>query len=100
MKLDSNAKDKHLASSRLRGHNLFGKDVTYNKLLSWLLSGESIRVTKLSDEFGFDKYVGQFTEGFVAIFIINESGKLEVISENTEVIALPGSKIISLVRPK
>ena len=99
MKLDSDAKDKHLVSSRLRGHNLFGKDITYNKLLSWILSGASIHVTKLSDEFGFDKYVDQFTEGFVAMFIINESGKLEVISENTDVTAQSGSKIISLIRP-
>ncbi|MFT6752680.1 MAG: hypothetical protein ACJA2O_002870, partial [Candidatus Azotimanducaceae bacterium] len=45
MKLKTNAKDKHLVSNRLRGHHLFGSDFTYNKLLSWILSGASIRVT-------------------------------------------------------
>jgi NhaP-type Na+/H+ or K+/H+ antiporter len=99
MKLEKNASNKHLVSRRLRGHNLFGNDVTYNKLLSWILSGASIKVTKLSDEFGFERYAEQFKDGFIAMFILSESGKLEVISENTDIKPHSGSRIISLVRP-
>ncbi|MBQ61736.1 MAG: sodium:proton antiporter [Gammaproteobacteria bacterium] len=93
-------KDKHRVSTRLRGQRMFGEDISYNMLLGWLTDGASVRVTTLSDEFGFVEYVETYVERYIPLFAVDTSDRLHVQTSEEELEPEAGWKLISLVKPE
>ena len=90
--------EKHEASEQMRGRSLFGEHVSYVKLASLLAQGAEIKSTVLREEFDLDDYLDVYQERVLPLFLVKESGKLVVVSgEIDQQIAVPGTKIISLV---
>ncbi|MCZ6502204.1 MAG: sodium:proton antiporter [Gammaproteobacteria bacterium] len=92
--------DKHRISARLRGQRMFGEDVTYNMLLGWLTAGASVRVTALSEEFGFEEYVETYADRFITLFAVDTSDRLHVETTQSNLKPEAGWKLISLVKPE
>ncbi len=93
-------KDKHRVSTRLRGQRMFGEDISYNMLLGWLTDGASVRVTTLSDAFGFVEYVETYVERYIPLFAVDTSDRLHVQTSEEELEPEAGWKLISLVKPE
>ncbi len=91
--------EKHEASEQMRGRSLFGESISYSKLASLLAQGAEMKSTVLREEFNLDDYLDVYQERAIPLFLVKESGKLVVISgEIDPQVAVPGTKIISLVK--
>ena len=92
--------DKHKISTRHRGKQLFGEEVTYGILATWIRNGAEIRSTQLSEEFGFEAYLERNGEDCIPLFVIDSKGRLTPFTVENEIQAEPGWTIISLLRPE
>ena len=81
----------------LRGRFLFGKDVTYQYLNKRFSQGATVKSTKLSEEFTFDKFIERYGDDVVPLFSINENKELKVFSTDTNNEPKAGHTIIALI---
>jgi len=92
--------DKHKISTRHRGYQLFGDDVTHGVLASWLRNGAEIRSTQLSDAFNFTQYMKKYEGHIIPLFAIDKKRRLHffVVEETFK----PESDwiVASLIQPK
>jgi CPA1 family monovalent cation:H+ antiporter len=92
--------DKHKISTRHRGYQLFGDDVTHGVLASWLRNGAEIRSTQLSDAFNFTQYMKKYEGHIIPLFAIDKKRRLHFfVVEKT---FKPESDwiVASLIQPK
>ncbi len=68
-------------------------------LLGWLAAGAAVRVTPLSKEYGFEQYVETYADRFIALFAIDSSNRLHVLTTGADLTPEAGWKLISLVKP-
>ncbi len=93
-------KAKHRIGERLRGKRLFGDDVTHNQVLGLLINGWRAKTTRLTEEFGFVEYLKTYEDRALALFAIDASGRLRVVTDEENWRPSPGWKVISLVDQK
>ena len=92
--------EKHRTSSRHRGHYLFGEDITYGLLATWLRNNAKIHSTQLSDEYSFEKYLDNYKDRIIPLFAIDNKGKLQIFVAEDQLIPESGWTVISLIRPE
>ncbi len=90
--------DKHRVSAHLRGQRLFGEDITYNTLLSWIEAGAVVRVTTLGEEFTFQDYQAEYEGRFIPLFLIDGDDRVRLLAAGSTLAPEPGWKVVSLVR--
>ena len=91
--------DKHKISTRHRGYQLFGGDITHGVLASWLRNGAEVRSTQLSEEFEFDHYLSVYEGRIIPLFVINKKQQLQFFTVEEELKPEPGCIIVSLIQP-
>jgi hypothetical protein len=84
-------------SSEHRGRALFGSDVTYDRLDARMEAGAVIRKTALTEEFDYAAFREHYGPSAVVLCVIEESGKLSIVTVNEPVSPRSGQKLISLV---
>lgn len=93
------ATDEESFSSELRGKVLFGKNVTYNKLMNMMDEGYEVKFTPITKEFGYDKFMNEYNENEVLpLCKISEDGNTIVWTADMETKPRAGEKLISLVK--
>ncbi len=92
--------DKHIVSTRHRGYELFGEDVTYGSLAQLLRNGAELKTTQLSDEFDFDSYLQQHGERSIPLFALDTKNRLHIFVTDGQMRPETGWKIISMVQPE
>ena len=70
--------DKHTVSTRHRGYELFGEDVSYGNLAYKLRNGAEIKSTQLSDEFTFEQYLEKYGERIIPLFAIDTKHRIHI----------------------
>jgi len=79
------AKDKHAVAIEGIGKLLFGADISYARLASWIANGAEIKATQLSDEFGYDDYMKKNNSKIVPLFAVSPNKRhLVVFTESPE----------------
>ena len=91
--------DKHKISTRHRGYQLFGEDITHGVLASWLRNGAEIRSTQLGEEFDFEAYLAKNTGKIIPLFAIDNKNRLEFFVADGKMKPESGWTIISLLQP-
>lgn len=91
--------DKHKISTRHRGYQLFGEDITHGVLASWLRNNAEIRSTQLGDEFDFEAYLAKNTGKIIPLFAIDSKNRLEFFVADGKMKPESGWTIISLLQP-
>ncbi len=86
-------------SPHLRGRLLFRTGVTYTELDHRFARGEEIKTTKLTSEFDYEAFRARYGETAIPLFLINENGKLVVLTKDNQSEPRPGKLLISLVGP-
>lgn len=94
---ETHISDKHIVSTRHRGYELFGEDVTHGSLAQKLRAGAEIKTTQLSGEFTFEHYLQQYRERSIPMFAIDPKGKLHIFVSQGKMTPEPGWKVISMV---
>jgi hypothetical protein len=88
------------APSHLRGRNLFAAGVTYEALDRRFAAGQVVKATKLSQEFDYAAFRERYGEDALPLFIMTESGALNVCTADKKPSPKPGQTLISLVDPR
>ncbi len=91
--------DKHKISSRHRGYQLFGEEITHGVLASWLRNGAEIRSTQLSDEFDFESYMAKYDGKIIPLFAMDNKKRLQFFVIDGKMKPESGWMIISLIEP-
>lgn len=91
--------EKHKISSRHRGYQLFGEEITHGVLASWLRNGAEIRSTQLGDEFDFEAYMKQNEGRVIPLFAVDNKKQLQFFVIDGKMKPEPGWTIISLAQP-
>ncbi|HTL28502.1 MAG TPA: cation:proton antiporter, partial [Tepidisphaeraceae bacterium] len=87
---------KQKVSHELSGRVLFAPNLTYETLAERIASGAKIKRTKFSDAFTFEKY-NDLNKRATPLFLINETGDLQVITADMSLLPKPGQTLVSLV---
>lgn len=85
-------------SSRFLARRAFGSH-TYTDFERWQRENAVIRATHLTEAFDLAALRERYEFGAVPLFLIHESGRLEVFSEDGGLAAEPGDVVVSLVHP-
>lgn len=85
-------------SRDLRGRQLFGKEMTYAHLSSFLRQGATIRKTTLSREFDFQKFKLTNPGKAIPLFLLDEAGQLFVFNVDHPPTPRPGQALLSLMQ--
>lgn len=89
--------DKHQVAQDHRGYTLFGDGMHYNKLASLLAKGGEIRVTNITEEFSFNKYLRQEERSITPLFAIDVKGNLQFFVNDEDVKPEAGWQVASIV---
>jgi hypothetical protein len=84
------------AAPAFRGHLLFKPELTLERLRERLTGGETIRVTRLSEDFGFDALLEKTGDTGPMLFAIEPGGMVRPFSEEMGFRAGPGWRIAYL----
>jgi threonine dehydrogenase-like Zn-dependent dehydrogenase len=91
---------KHRISTKHRGNQLFGEEITYGTIATWLRNCAEIRSTQLSGEFGFEAYRQKYGERILPMFGIDTKSRLRIFTADKPPLPEPGWTIMSLVLPE
>lgn len=97
---DKKKDEKHSVAKEGIARHLFGKEVTYAKLASWLGQGAQIKSTLLTEEFNVAAYLAKHGNNVVPMFGVSPGGKeLKVFTHNdiSDQLGL-GWKVIGLIK--
>ncbi|MEE8320964.1 MAG: sodium:proton antiporter [Gammaproteobacteria bacterium] len=97
---ESHISDKHTISTRHRGYQLFGEEITYGTLASWLRNEAEIKSTQLGDEFDFEQYKTNYADRSIPLFAIDPKQRLHVFVENGSLQPKSDWTVISLIQPE
>ncbi|MFT5133718.1 MAG: hypothetical protein ACI9SC_002191 [Gammaproteobacteria bacterium] len=92
--------DKHKISTRHRGRQLFGADITHGMLATWIRNGAEVRNTQLSEEFDFDTYLNRYGDQCIPLFTIDPKKRLHPFTVENELKPEPTWTIVSLIKPE
>lgn len=86
-------------TSHLRGRPLFAKHATYTYLDRRFANGAVIKHTKLTDEFDYKAFKHLYGETALPLFIVTETGVLNVCTADSSLAPKRGQTLIALVDP-
>lgn len=95
--LDGGAGKRDTSSPHIQGRLLFGTEVTYSTLAGRVNGGAQIKKTGISEEFTFEKFLERYGESALVLFVITESGQLNIATSETPLEPKPGQVVIALV---
>jgi hypothetical protein len=85
------------APPHLRGRHLFARGATYDALDHRFGEGQVVKATRLSQEFDFKAFRERYGEDALVLFIVTESGSLQVCTADKAPSPKPGQTLICLV---
>ncbi len=84
--------------ARHQVRTLLGGAVTFAMIANRLDGGETVKVTRLTDEFGWEAYRRRYGENALPLFVMTETGALQVVTTQTVSALKSGQTIVGLVR--
>ena len=92
--------EQHRISTRHRGYQLFGEEITHGELANLFRNDAEIRSTQLSDEFDFESYQQKYRGKSIPLFAIDTKEKLQFFVADGKMKPESGWKIVSLMMPE
>ncbi|WP_223786836.1 cation:proton antiporter [Marinicella meishanensis] len=97
---DKGKGEKHSVAQEGLARHLFGKEVTYAKLASWLGQGAQIKTTLLTEEFTVTDYLAKHGKQVIPMFAVSPGGKTLKVFTHSEISdqVAAGWKVIGLIK--
>ncbi len=86
-------------SLQIHASALFDSQATYAMLDSWMAEGAKIKTTRLTPEFDYAAYREHYKDAYILLFVVDEGGRLTVVTAAAGLRPRAGQTLISLVRP-
>ncbi len=97
---DQDLRASHQSAEKyLNTRNRFGESATFAKLASLVARGATVKITQLSDEFGFEAYRKKHGNRLTLLFAIRPDGSVQPVSGKDAVMPESGWELISLIQP-
>ena len=80
-----------------RGRLLFTPETTFNTLAQRLVNDAEIKSTQLTEDYEYTDFLTRYGESAIPLFIVEESGALNICTADVPASPKPGQKIIALV---
>ena len=96
---EKNKADDDKFPKHLRGRYLFDARADFRYLVSRFQSGAIVKKTPITDEFNLEDFNETYNYSAIPMFIIRESGKLQVVTAQDTPVPRAGQTLISLVDP-
>lgn len=77
--------------------NLFGDNITYGKLASWVAKGATIKTTRLSDSFTIEDYNQKYDDKLLKLCAFDTNNKIYMFTSSTKIEPKADWKIVSLI---
>jgi len=90
---------KQKVATRHRGHQLFGKNISYGTLAGWLREGAEIRATQLSETFDFNAYLSKYPDRIIPLFALDPKQRAYMFTTGSELKPEAEWKVVSLILP-
>jgi NhaP-type Na+/H+ or K+/H+ antiporter len=87
------------APPHLRGRYLFAAGANYDALDTRFAAGEVVKTTKLGEGFDYAAFLERYGEDALPLFVVTETGNLQVSVADKTPSPRPGQTVIALVRP-
>jgi len=84
----------------LRGRALFADKVSFETIDTHFATGATLQTIKLTSQFDYSAYQKEFGKRAMSLFVISETGTLQVVSVDNPPAPRPGQTIIALISPK
>ncbi|MDG6881836.1 potassium/proton antiporter [Phocoenobacter uteri] len=81
---ESNVKERNQKQNGFNVNHLFPKDVTYAKLNTMLEQGAKIKVTNLTENYGYDDYKND-NNVFIPLYTIDKNSLLRVVNDESTI---------------
>ncbi|MCZ6697627.1 MAG: sodium:proton antiporter [Planctomycetota bacterium] len=94
---DVDSPEKKKGHHHLHGRRLFNENATYSVLERLFMDGFKAKATRITDEFHFEDYLEEYKSG-VPLFVIEEGGRLNVITAGETLNPKSGQTLISFVK--
>jgi CPA1 family monovalent cation:H+ antiporter len=95
---DTDRDQQSRKSVRHQYHLLFGKELHYSKLASWIGQGAKTKHTTLSESFSFSDYKAQYENRAIPLFMFNTKRQLRFFTSDSEHKPEAGWTIVALVK--
>lgn len=83
----------------LRGRYLFDKEATFGHISTLLQRGAVVKTTPITEEFNFEAFRSIYGSSALPLFIVTETGSLQVCTVNQPAQPEAGDLLISMVEP-
>ena len=83
----------------LRGRYLFDEEADFRYIVSRFQSGAIVKKTPITEEFDLEDFNAKYNYSAIPMFIIRESGRLQVVTAQDTPVSKAGQTLISLVDP-
>jgi NhaP-type Na+/H+ or K+/H+ antiporter len=87
------------AAPHLRGRYLFAAEATYDALDERMAAGQVVKATRLTPEFDWAAFRERHGSSALLLFVVTETGTLQVCAADRPLSPRPGQTVISLVPP-
>lgn len=91
--------DRQVIPRYLRGRILFGARATYEYVAARVAGGAIVKATTLSEEYDYGDFVAMYGEDALRLFIVTDSGSLNVVTADATPSVKADQTLISLVDP-
>lgn len=76
---------------------LFGEEVTFSRLASWIGQGAVIRKTRLTENFDYQAYRQQYGDRAIVLFMIEPNGDLHCVTTDKKLTPKAGWTVLALI---
>lgn len=83
----------------LRGRYLFDKEATFDYVTALFRGGAVIKATPITEEFDFEAFTAMYGSTALPLFVLTESGSLQVCTTDNPIEPDNGDTLVSLVDP-
>jgi len=90
-------KQDEFSPKHLRGRTLFLPDMTHGRIEQRFNAGATIKRTTLTREFDYEAFRRHYGDKAVPLFLVTESGALQIFTADKPPVPKPGHRLISLI---
>ena len=97
---DQDARESHQSAEKyVRTRKQFDEGTTFAKLASMVSKGGQVKVTQLSQEFGYEDYLAQNANRITVLLGISPQGKVHPLGGKESIEPAEGWDVVSLIQP-
>jgi NhaP-type Na+/H+ or K+/H+ antiporter len=90
---------KETSNELISGRTLFASKITYRAIDERFERGAVVKTTRMTGQFDYSAFVKQYGASALLLFVVDETGRLQIATTDRKLTPRPGQRVIALVDP-